>query len=275
MERSPDLDPSSAERLLSGLAEDDAPPGFAPVAALLRAAAEPEAACDAGAEAATVAAMVAVLEPAPAPIRTLDHATRRRPMFPTFLHTKLAAAALAGGLALTGGAAAAATGALPDPVQDLVADAAAKAGLDLPAGDKASERAERVAEKAADRVEKAAEKAADRVEKAAEKAADRVEKAAGDGADDGGSPGRGPEISNLARTTDATGADKGAQISAVASEGKSRSGRRGGGVDDSAASTSTTSTITPTTTVDDEPAEDVDHGGNSGPGGRGRGRSGS
>ncbi|HVL91776.1 MAG TPA: hypothetical protein VM264_00360, partial [Acidimicrobiales bacterium] len=55
-----------------------------------------------------------------APIRTLDHA-RRRPMLPTFLHTKLAAAALAGGLALTGGAAAAAAGALPDPAQDFVA----------------------------------------------------------------------------------------------------------------------------------------------------------
>jgi hypothetical protein len=39
--------------------------------------------------------------------------------------------------------------------------------------------------------------------------------------------GHGPEISKLARTTDAKGVDKGAQISTAASGGKSHAGRHG------------------------------------------------
>jgi hypothetical protein len=41
----------------------------------------------------------------------------------------------------------------------------------------------------------------------------------------------GSEVSNLARTTTATGVDKGAAVSALASGGKSQAGQHGGGAD--------------------------------------------
>jgi hypothetical protein len=113
----PDLDPlaldgDTAERLLDGeLSPDQAPPGYAEVAALLAATvAAPSPAALAGQEAA-LAELRAVTRPRRVAVpRGVGKAGRRR-------RTGLMVAVAVGALS-TGGIAAAATGHLPDPIRD-------------------------------------------------------------------------------------------------------------------------------------------------------------
>jgi hypothetical protein len=116
------LDDCTVERLLRALPPDDAPPGYGGVALLLEEArTEVRTAGSARAEE-TVAAMVAAVRAGGTAV-----VPRRR-----HLRFKMAAAASAGLLALSGGMAAA--GALPSAAQHQVSIALAKVGIDLPRG---------------------------------------------------------------------------------------------------------------------------------------------
>lgn len=117
----------------------------------------------------------------------------RRPRM--LVHTaasKLTAAAMAGGLVLTG-TAAVASGSLPSEAQQAVSDVFSRVGIEVPGPD--------------------------------EHAGSHPE-GRGDGERNAG--GKGSEVSDLATTTDETGRDKGAQISDLASDGQSQAGEHGG-----------------------------------------------
>jgi len=128
----PELDADTAEHLLSGsLAPDDAPPGFAAVAALL-AHARPSG--DEAAAPGNVDALVAAIHTQPDRAGRLD--PRRIPMFTRLLTTKVAAITGAVVLGLSG--VAAATGALPAAAQDAAHDALHHVGLNVPDGNSSS-----------------------------------------------------------------------------------------------------------------------------------------
>ena len=131
-------------------------------------------------------------------------------MLSKLLSVKAAAAAVAGGLSLT--TALAAAGALPAPVQDALAEAASHAGFSLPRSDEADDADRRGREHADDHADDHAD------ERSSSSEVDHGRPA------DPGIEGKGAVVSDLARTTDATGVDKGAQISTVASDGRSRAG---------------------------------------------------
>jgi len=123
------LDEGSASRLLQGIVHpDDAPPGYGAVADLLNSAARlPLGAVSEEVAAATVSAMVEVIRDAL--VRTPE-ISRRKTMLGKLLAGKaLAAVAVIG---LTASGAAAATGSLPDPAQEVVSDALSKVGVDVP-----------------------------------------------------------------------------------------------------------------------------------------------
>lgn len=105
--------------------------------------------------------------------------TRKHPMLAKVLTAKVAAAAV---LALTATGAAAATGSLPEAAQDGIAEAVSHVGINLP--DSASDRAREATEDL------------------------------GPSEDNHGS-----DVSGVATETDATGADKGAEISTTARNG--------------------------------------------------------
>jgi hypothetical protein len=120
------LDDDSASRLLQGLVHpDDAPPGYGSVARLLNAAG-PLAPVDEDAAANTVSAMVEVIRASdPVP-----ETSRRKSMIGKLLAGKAVAAIAVVGLTASG--AAAASGSLPDPVQNAVAGAVSHVGVDIP-----------------------------------------------------------------------------------------------------------------------------------------------
>jgi hypothetical protein len=108
------LDEATLERLLTGdLSPDQAPPGYAEVAALLAATAAPPNPEELSGQEAALAELRAVTRarPRPAGFRAAKAGRRRR------RRMGLAAAVVVGALA-TGGAAAAATGHLPGPMRD-------------------------------------------------------------------------------------------------------------------------------------------------------------
>ncbi len=121
------LDPSTAERLLSGgLSPDDAPPGYVGVAHVLGAAATGLGADGSARDAATVAAMQAA---------ALGHLT------PTTIHKgkrmnskalTMKAAAASAAVLLGAGTAAAATDSLPQGAQNAAAMVLAKVGITVP-----------------------------------------------------------------------------------------------------------------------------------------------
>lgn len=123
------IDDSTVERLLSGAVHpDDAPPGFAEVAALTRAARPPAAAPGSPLEQQVVAAFAARAPGLPAP-----GPTRRNRMLTKMLSVKVAAAA-AGMMLAGGGVAAAATGALPTAMQSSLASGLSHVGISIPGG---------------------------------------------------------------------------------------------------------------------------------------------
>lgn len=202
------LDPSTAGRLLDGLAADDAPAAYAPLAQLLAAACGPAEADELAGESAAVAAFAAVgpqpvADPAKAAAKgsIWERSRARRSL-------KIAVATVVGGLTLTTGLAAA--GALPGAAQMVASEALAKVGISVPnPNDKAGAHPD------------SRGSSADHPE-----APDSTTTESGGSEDTGGPKDgtHGAEVSGTARTTDAEGRDKGAEVSGVASDGKSRAG---------------------------------------------------
>jgi len=173
--RGPFLDQDTADRLLSGAIEpDDAPPSYAEVARLLRAAGAPPTPAELMAEEQAVAAAARVVS------RTTPHspvpATRRSSVRSRFFRVKIAGLVVAGTVLGTSGLAAA--GVLPDAAQNAASSVLSSIGISVPAADKHPAST-------------------------------------------------GTDISGIATTTDATGVDKGAEISSTASGGMSQAGVNG------------------------------------------------
>jgi hypothetical protein len=128
----------------------------------------------------------------------------RRPRALARMSGRAAAVALCGGLVLSG-AAAAAVGGLPDPAQQTAKSMLAKIGLNIPGphDDVAVDQAE----------------PASTVQRPVT-SADPTDTPGGTE-----NSGIGNEVSDLARTTTLTGVDKGAAVSGLASDGKSRAGQ--------------------------------------------------
>lgn len=236
----PSIDRDSAERLLgAGVAGDDAPPGFAGVARLLRAAAAPAPAPadERAGEARTVAAMAATVALETSP----SHPLRRSTVFTRLLTAKVAAAAITGGLTLTSGLAVA--NALPGPAQNVASDALAHIGISAPhPGEVDKPEAPEADTPEAPETEVAHNEAADNGAGTNEVG----------GHDHGGTTtttvsgtekhgdNHGATVSDLAHSTDATGRDKGAAVSGVASDGRSHRGDDHPGGDDHPTTTTTT-----------------------------------
>lgn len=175
------IDADMAERLLSGHAPaHDLPEGAASVAALVE-----EMTRHAQSEPAP-ALVTAMAATARSSFEPTAEPTRKNPMIAKVLTAKVAAAAAV--VAFTATGAAAATGTLPDAAQDGISKAASHVGINLP--DSADDRAREATE-------------------------DR-----GPDSDVGpGEDNHGTTVSGVATETDATGADKGAEISTTARDG--------------------------------------------------------
>ena len=126
------VDDGTADRLLAGLVDpDDAPPGYAEVARLVRAAGAPATAGELDRELEAVAAAATALRARPS--GSVLRTPRRSKMKPKLYRAKVAGLIVAGTLAGTTGLAAA--GALPDAAQDVASDVLARVGITVPAGD--------------------------------------------------------------------------------------------------------------------------------------------
>jgi hypothetical protein len=137
-------------------------------------------------------------------------ASRRSRMFRHPRSLKIAAAAAMGsGVLVAGALAPVASGTLPGAAQETARDMLSKFGVTVPGPDEHSSGHSEERGKSAE----------------AEETAGSERSASGDAADN---QGKGDEVSELARNTDASGADKGAEISGFASEGRSHAGENGG-----------------------------------------------
>lgn len=157
-----------------------------------------------------LAAAAAPTEPGPLPgegnalaaFRASQSATRRPSMLSSLTSVKAAVAALvSSGVLLTGGVGAATAGVLPDAAQDTASDLLAKVGVTVPG---ASDRSGSHADERGTAGDATAEDQS------------------------GGSKGKGGDVSDLAKSTDQTGVDKGAAVSGLASDGQSQAGQHGG-----------------------------------------------
>jgi hypothetical protein len=184
------LDPDTAERLLAGtVAPEDAPPGYANVVSLLEsAAAEPTA--DELSHETQVVAMVAMAVRASSNIRSLSP---RRSFMP-FARSRLRIAAAFAAVTVASTAGLASAGSLPGAAQEIASAILAQVGISVPGPNEHAGTHPSVGGSSGDVSSDAA---------------------------------TGSEISELATTTDLTGIDKGAEISSVASDGKSQAGQHG------------------------------------------------
>jgi hypothetical protein len=181
--------------------DTQAPAPDGPVAALLSAAAAPTEHGPVPGEEAAMAAFRACHQTA---------SSRRSRMFRRPRPLKIAAAAAMGtGVLLAGGLAPVASGSLPGAAQETAREMLSKFGVTVPGPDEHSSG------HTGERGKSAEAKEAAGSEGGAEESADNQ--------------GKGDEVSELARNTDATGADKGAEISEFASEGRSHAGENGDG----------------------------------------------
>lgn len=136
--------------------------------------------------------------------RPLMHRTRTRARV-------LIATAATAGMLTTAGAAAAATGTLPGAAQQTARDVLAKVGVSVPGPNAhANGRADTRGNSPATQTPTGLT-TTDQTKPSAEPSSD----------------GKGAEVSDLARTTTATGVEKGAEISTLASGGKSQAGQHG------------------------------------------------
>jgi hypothetical protein len=197
------------ERLVSGQMDAaDAPPGFRLVAGLLQEAGTIPAGPNSAVDESTVSAMVAAIAASAAEGTPAGSPGRRgsRRLVKVF-----AAATFA---TLASGGVAAASGDLPDPIQDVVSNAAGIVGVDIPRGNAYGHL---------DKAEKDAVKEADK----ADRAEGRGEKPSPDSApSEQENNGQGAEISDIAKDPALEGVDKGACVSGAASDGKSRAGEQ-------------------------------------------------
>lgn len=132
MPRDP-LDDATADRLLAGsLLPDDAPPGYAQVAALITAARGSGDTTGMASRQAAVSAMTAVIASRSGTSSSPRRRESRR-MFSKLLTLKALGVALPA-VALTAGSAAAATGSLPTPAQSAVSSALSNVGIHVPNG---------------------------------------------------------------------------------------------------------------------------------------------
>ena len=124
------LDPGTAERMLDGtVAPADAPPGFGPVAELLDAARD-----GVTPPAADLGALASAARAGASSIGAPESSTPGRPpVLAKFLTLK--AAAVAGVVLLGATSAAAATGALPGPLQRTAHSTLSRVGVDVPSDD--------------------------------------------------------------------------------------------------------------------------------------------
>ena len=189
------LDEHTANGLLGqALPPDDAPPAYRDVAMVIRVLAEPASTAELEHETRSVSGIAAAIASTPSP------PSRRSSMPTKFLSTKrLAVLATVGTISLFGGLAAA--GALPGAAQQVAADALDAVGISVPSPNDASDG------HADERGKSEAHPSGDESDQPAE--------------NEGG---KGSEISETATTTDATGVDKGAEISDQASDGTSQAG---------------------------------------------------
>jgi hypothetical protein len=187
------LDDETADRLLAGrVAPEDAPPGYGTVVRLLDAASAEVAAEEREFEGEGVVAFVRAVRSSE-PAHSVS--PRRFTMPLTLSRARLVAAALMATLVTSAGLASA--GSLPGAAQDVASEMLAKLGVSVPgpndhAGTHPNGRGNSGTAPAAPSGE-----------------------------------GKGSEISDLARTTEAAGVEKGAVVSTAASEGKSRAGQHG------------------------------------------------
>jgi hypothetical protein len=130
--RGPFLDRDTADRLLAGAVEpDDAPPGYAQVARLIRAAVTPPTPTELIGEEQAVAAAARVVS------RTAPHspvpATRRSTVRSRFFRVRIAGLVVAGTVLGTTGLAAA--GVLPDAAQNAASSVLSSIGISVPTAD--------------------------------------------------------------------------------------------------------------------------------------------
>src|SRR5579875_2729240 len=167
----------------------------------------------------------------------------RQKMIGKALGAKALLSGITGAMALTGGVAAAATGALPPGAQHAAHDVFSSLGIRVPSG--------RAGQQTTNQVPQGSTRATPStgVDKGAvistfasggKSQAGQHGKASSTTTTAATTPNKGSQVSNLARTTPATGVDKGAVISTFASGGKSQAGQHG-----KASSTTTTAATTP------------------------------
>lgn len=190
------LDTDTADRLLAGaIAPADAPPGYADVARLLEAVSDEAVPEELDREAETVRIVAAVVH------SSLDARSEspRKSLMPVALpRPRMTAAVIAAALACSAGLASA--GALPGAAQEVASSMLAKVGISVPGAN----------------------------ENAGTHPDERGTSSTITHATSDSTAGQGAEISDLARTTDLTGVDKGAAISTEASNGKSHAGQHSG-----------------------------------------------
>jgi hypothetical protein len=129
------LDQGTASRILDGLGQADVPPAYVSLAKVLAAASAPGRPEELEGEATVVAAFVgqrARTVELPAKNGELRPLDRRGLIVSRLVAQKVAAVAVAGGLALGGGLAAAATGSLPGAAQGVAFGALGFMGIDVP-----------------------------------------------------------------------------------------------------------------------------------------------
>lgn len=152
-----------------------------------------------------------------AEFRAADHDPERPLMQRTRTRARVLVAGVAtAGMLTTAGAAAAATGALPGAAQQTARDMLARVGVTVPGPDShanghADTRGNSNATQTSTDQTSTDQATTDQARPSAQPS----------------SAGKGAEISGLARTTTATGVDKGAEISTLASGGKSQAGQHG------------------------------------------------
>ena len=188
------LDGDTLERLLAGRVEpDDAPPGYAEVARVLRAAAAPIDPADLGHESGHVqAARILITRRSLASDRSDGG---RKEMRSKGYRLKAAGLVVLGTLLGTSGLAVA--GVLPDTAQDMLSNVLDRVGVSVPTGDHPASSGE------------------------------PSEHPASSGEPSEHPASSGEQISEIATTTDSTGVGKGADISSIASGGMSQAGEHG------------------------------------------------
>ena len=190
------LDGNTIERLLAGRVEpDDAPPGYAEVARLLRAAAAPPDRADLGLEIEHVAMAQTLVNRRSTAWGPIGENSRRMPS--KGYRLKVLGLVAVGTLIGTSGLAAA--GVLPDTAQDMLSSVLGRVGISVPPSDHPGSSGERIPKDAT--------------------------------AGNSGRSDKGAEISETATKTNTAGVDKAAETSSTASGGTSQAGEHGSGAD--------------------------------------------